>query len=260
MRSRMAVIFALLIAAAFAAFAIEAFRVTGVSLSVSEREYQGFCPHKFVFTGSITANRAGRVHYTWRRSDGATAKTFFLDFQAAGTKTVVYEWNLGGAMGSYPGSWVQIEVLAPNSRLSNRAVFDLTCLPQARGERKVYRVSGRVIAGGAHVDWLEGLQLKFKLVSGARMLSSCTAAINRDGICPYSLVVFNAPGTYRVIVEPVHPTDPAKFHLCFNSVDPASITVVLTREAPEANNKNFNLRWSWRHLDMHQEAFASPCW
>lgn len=260
MRIRMAVFIVIFFALASAAFAIEAFKVTGVSLSVSEREYRGFCPHKFVFTGRITVNRAGRVNYTWLRSDGARAKTFFLDFHVPGTQTVAYEWELGGAMGSYPGRWVQIEVLAPNSRLSNRAVFDLTCLPQVRLERKPYKVTGRAIAGGSHVDWLAGLQLKFKLVSGTRTVSSCTAAFDRDGICAYSLVVFNAPGSYRVVVEPVHPTDPDKFHLCFNSVDPAFHFVTLTEEAPEVTNKNFNLSWSWRHLDMNQEAFDSPCW
>ncbi len=260
MRARVAVFIALFLAVSAAASAIEAFKVTGVSLSVSEREHRGFCPHKFVFTGAITVNRAGRVHYTWRRSDGARAKTFFLDFQAPGTKPVTYEWELGGAAGSFPGYWVQIEVLAPNPRLSNRAVFDLTCLPQMRMERKAYKVTGRAIAGGSHVDWLAGLQLKFKLVSGTRTVSICTAAFTRDGICQYSLIVFNAPGTYRVTVEPVHPTDPDRFHLCFNSVDPAFHIVTLTEEAPEVNNKNFSLRWSWRHLDLNQEAFDSPCW
>ena len=260
MRIRMAAFIVIFLALASAAFAIKAFRVTGVSLSVSEREYRGFCPHKFVFTGSITVNRAGTVRYTWLHSDGAMSKTFGLDFDGPGTKPVTYEWELGGAMGSYPNRWVQLKVLVPNSLLSTRALFSLTCLPQVRLERKAYKVSGRAIAGGSHVDWLAGLQLKFKLVSGTRTLSTCTAAFNRDGICQYSLIVFNAPGTYRVTVETVHPTDPDKFHLCFNSVDPAFHFITLTDDAPEVSNKNFNLSWSWRHLDINQEAFDSPCW
>jgi hypothetical protein len=259
MRIRMAVFIAIFFVLASAAFAIEAFRVTGVSLSVSEREFRGFCPHKFVFTGRITVNREGTVRYTWLRSSGSVRKTFTLAFASAGTKTVTHEWELGGGIGKIDG-WARIEILAPNSLLSNKAVFELECLPQVRMERKAYKVSGRAIAGGAHADWLAGLQLKFRLISGTRTVSSCTAAFNRDGICPYSLVVFNAPGTYRVTVETVHPTDPAKFHLCFNSVDPAFHFVTLTEEAPEVTNKNFNLSWSWRHLDMHQEAFDSPCW
>lgn len=259
MRIRMAVFIVIFFVLASAAFAIEAFRVTGVSLSVSEREFRGFCPHKFVFTGRITVNREGTVRYTWLRSSGGVHKTFTLEFASAGTKTVTHEWELGGAMGKIDG-WARIEILAPNSLLSNKAVFELECLPQVRMERKPYKVTGRAIAGGAHADWLTGLRLKFKLISGTRTVSTCTAAIDRDGICPYSLVVFNAPGSYRVVVEPVHPTDPDKFHLCFNSVDPAFHFVTLTEEAPEVTNKNFNLNWSWRHLDMHQEAFDSPCW
>ncbi|MBN2346732.1 MAG: hypothetical protein JXO51_10125 [Candidatus Aminicenantes bacterium] len=250
---------ALFLAVGASVSAIEAFKVKRVSVSVSESEYKGFCPHTFVFTGRITTNREGTVRYTWLRSSGIPRKTYTLVFESAGTKTVTHEWELGGAMGKHEG-WARIEILAPNSLLSNQADFELECLPQVRLERKAYRVSGRVIAGGAHADWLEGLQLKVKLVSGARTLCTCTAAFNRDGICPYSLVVFNAPGTYRVTVEPVHPTDPEKFHLCFNGVDPAFITVRLIETAPVAINKNFNLNWSWRHLDMGQEAFDSPCW
>lgn len=260
MRVKTVLFIALFIAATAAAFPIEAFKVTGVSASVSEPEYRGFCPHKFVFTGRITVNREGTVRYTWLRSDDAPRKTYTLAFEAAGTKTVTHEWELGGAMGTLRDQWARMEVLAPNSLLSNKAMFDLECLPQMRMERKVYKVSGRAIAGGEHVAWLEGLQLKFKLVSGTRTVSSCTAAFTRDGICPYSLVVFNVPGSYRVVVEPVHPTDADKFYLCFNSVAPAFIIVTLTEEAPEAVNKNFDLVWSWRHLDMGEDHFDSPCW
>ncbi|HUU05323.1 MAG TPA: hypothetical protein VMZ49_05515 [Patescibacteria group bacterium] len=249
------------IAAGTAAFAIEAFKVTGVSVSVSEREYKGFCPHKFIFTGRITTNREGTVRYTWRRSDGIPGKIYTLVFESAGTKTVTHEWKLGGTMGKYEDYWAQIAILAPNSRTSNKAVFDLECLPQMRLERKAYRVSGRVIAlGGQHIEWLNGLQLKAKLSNGTRTVCSSTLTFGSDGICRYSLVVFNAPGRYRVTVEPVHPTDPDKFHLCYGSTDPAVIWVELTEAAPEAINKNFDLSWSWRHLDMGEEAFASPCW
>lgn len=260
MRVKTVLFIALSIVAVAAAFPIEAFKVTGVSASVSEPEYRGSCPHRFVFTGRITVNRPGTVRYRWLRSDGSAYPEKTLAFAAAGTKTVSDYWELGGAMGTYRDRWLRLEILAPNSLLSNKAVFELECIPQVRMERRIYKVSGRAIAGGSHVDWLAGLQLKFKLVSGTRTVSTCTAAFDRDGICPYSLVVFNAPGTYRVQVEPVHPTDADKFYLCFNSVDPAFAIVTLTEEAPEAANRNFNLAWSWRHLDMGEDHFDSPCW
>ena len=260
MRAKTVVFIALFIAASAAAFPIQAFKVTGVSASVSEREYRGFCPHRFEFTGRITVNREGTVRFRWLRSDGSANAEETLAFTEAGTKTVSTYWQLGGIMGTYRDRWMRIEILAPNSLLSNPAVFDLECLPQVRMERKAYRVSGRIITGGQHVEWLEGLQLKARLISGTRTVSTCTAAFNRDGVCSYSLVVFNAPGSYRVTVEPVHPTDPELFYLCFNSVDPAFIIVTLSEEAPEAAGQNFDLTWSWRHLDMGEDHFDSPCW
>ena len=249
------------IAVTLAVFPIEAFKVTGASLSVSEREYSGSCPHRFTFTGRITTNRGGTVRYRWLRSDGSRGAETALVFTMAGTKTVSTYWQLGGTMGTYPDRWMQLEITAPNSRTSNKAVFDLKCIPQVRLERKIYKVSGRVIAvGNSHVEWLNGLQVKVKLANGTRTVSTSTVTFANDGICRYTLILFNAPGRYRVTVEPVHPTDPAKFHLCYGSPDPATIWVELTEAAPEAINKNFDLSWSWRHLDMNQEAFDSPCW
>ena len=261
MRAKTVLLLVVFFIAATAVYSIIAFQVTAVSVSVSEPEYRGFCPHKFTFTGRITVNRAGSVRYTWVRSDKLPQKIHTLVFQSKGSKTVKHTWELGGkAMGTFRDRWAMIRILAPNARYSNKAEFDLTCLPQVQMVRKLYKVSGRVLAGGSHVDWLEGLRLRFKLVSGTRTISTTTGTFTRDGICLYALVTFNAPGSYRVVVEPVHPTDPEKFHLCFNSVDPAYIFVNLTAEAPQAINRNFNLRWSWRHLDMGQEAFDSPCW
>lgn len=248
-------------AAASAAFSIEAFKVTAVSISVSEPEYRGFCPHKFTFTGRITVNRPGQVRYTWVHSNKLPGKIHTLVFQSKGSKTVKHTWELGSkAMGTYRDQWAQLRILAPNNLFSKKAEFDLTCLGQVQMVRKIYKVSGGVFAGGSHVDWLEGLQLRFKLVSGTRTVSTHTGTFTRDGRCFYSLIVFNAPGSYRVVVEPVHPTDPDKFHLCFRSIDPAYIFVNLTEEAPQVINQNFHLNWGWRHLDMGQEAFDSPCW
>ncbi len=260
MRVKLLIFIFVFIAASLAAFPIEAFKVTAASASVSEPEFRGSCPHRFNFSGRITANREGTVRYRWLRSDGSAGAVETLAFTTAGTRTVATYWELGGTMGTYPDHWQRIEVTAPNSLLSNKAVFELECLPRMRMERKISRVSGRIIAGGPHVEWLNGLQLKVKLMSGTRVASSQTVAFGGGGIVDYSLVVYNAPGGYRVTVEPVHPTNPDLYYLCFDHVDPASILVELTEAAPEALNRNFDLTWSWRHLDMGQVAFASPCW
>lgn len=261
MRAKTVMLFVVFFIAASAVYSIVAFQVTAVSVSVSEPEYRGFCPHTFTFTGRITANRAGSVRYTWVRSDKLPQKIHTLVFQSKGSKTVKHTWELGGkTMGTFRDRWAMIRILAPNARYSNKAKFDLTCLPQVRMVRKMYKVTGQAMAGGSHVDWLEGLQLRFRLVSGARTICTTTGTFDSIGTCRYSLVAFNAPGSYRVVVEPVHPTNPEKYHLCFRSIDPAYIFVNLTEEAPESINNNFHVNWGWRHLDMNQEAFDGPCW
>lgn len=238
MRSRAASFIFVFIAFSLALFPIQAFKVTGVSVSVSETEYKGFCPHRFIFTGRITTNREGTVRYTWVRSDGAPRKTFTLDFPAAGTQIVTYEWELGGPMGKYKNYWAQIEVLAPNSKTSNQAEFDLECIPKFVAERKIYTVSGRLIAyagQAAFLEALEGCQLKVCLSSGGRVVKEQVVGLNRGGNSGYSLVLINAPGRYVLTVEPVHLTE----RMIWQRSDPANYAIELTEASPEANNKNF---------------------
>ena len=135
MRAKTVVFIALFIAASAAAFPIQAFKVTGVSASVSEREYRGFCPHRFEFTGRITVNREGTVRFRWLRSDGSANAEETLAFTEAGTKTVSTYWQLGGIMGTYRDRWMRIEILAPNSLLSNPAVFVLGVDPARQPQR-----------------------------------------------------------------------------------------------------------------------------
>ena len=262
MRVKMISFLFVFIAATLAVFPIESFKVTGVSVSVSESEYKGFCPHKFVFTGRITANREGTVRYTWLRSDGAPRKTYTLEFTAAGTKTVAHEWELGGAMGKYEDCWAQIEILAPNSRTSNKAAFDLECIPKMVVERKLYKITGTLVASistAIQFDWLEGLQLKVNLTDGTRLVKSQIITINSEAMGYYSFVLINAPGRYCVNVEPVHPTDPEKFFVCFERTEPASVWFDLTEASPD-HHQIFRLIWGWRHHDSDDEPWDSPCW
>jgi cytoskeletal protein RodZ len=46
------------------------------------------------FTGDITTNKAGTVHYNWQRSDGASTGDQTLAFNSAGTKQVTTSWTL----------------------------------------------------------------------------------------------------------------------------------------------------------------------
>jgi len=103
------------------------FTVTAVSVAVSESSFSGSCPHQFTFTGTITVNTAGTVEFKWLRSDGGIAPSQTLVFTSAGSQQVTTTWTFGGAGKRYTDFWQQIEVLAPNSMLSNQALFSLTC-------------------------------------------------------------------------------------------------------------------------------------
>lgn len=100
------------------------FQVTAVSVSVSPTSYTGTCPEKFTFAATITANGAGVVTYTWLRSDGAVSSPQTITFTGAGTQTVVATWTLSPAAFS---GWEQLQIISPNSLLSNQANFALMC-------------------------------------------------------------------------------------------------------------------------------------
>jgi len=243
MRTKLISFLFFFIAATLAVFPIEAFKVTGVSLSVSEREYTGACPHRFNFTGRITTNREGTVRYRWLRSDGGVGAEQTLVFATAATQTVSSTWELGGVMGTYRDRWMQIEVLAPNSRTSNQAEFDLKCIPQMQAVRKIYTISGRLISYAGQAPFLEildGGQLKVHVTSGGRTIKDQVVTLTASGIAEYSIVLINAPGSYRLTVEPVSLAD----RIIWQRTDPASIVVNLTEASPTAINNNFTFYYA----------------
>ena len=77
----------------------------------------------FVFTGTITDSKAGRVTYHWRLTSGRTAPRT-LSFAAAGTKTVRTTYRPAGGSGSGAGTLV---VTSPGAVSSNAARFTLAC-------------------------------------------------------------------------------------------------------------------------------------
>jgi hypothetical protein len=99
------------------------FAVTGVTARADPESYTGACPRKFAFTAQITVNGPGTVEYTWERSDGATAPTQSISFEAAGSRAVSDVWQLGAA-GSH---WKRVRIVKPNEMVSNNAGFTLTC-------------------------------------------------------------------------------------------------------------------------------------
>ena len=100
------------------------FRVEGAGIEATPTSYRGPCPGLIRFAGKIQASAAGRVKYTYFRSDGGTGPEGFVDFEGPGVKTVEYTWTLGG--GHFEG-WVAIRILFPNRYESNQAKFVLDC-------------------------------------------------------------------------------------------------------------------------------------
>ena len=104
------------------------FSVAGVGVEAVPTAYVGKCPGVITFKAKMQANAAGRVKYTWIRSDGATGPVEFIDFVEAGVLHVETTWTLGDAsvLPRYEG-WEQIKILSPAEMVSNKATFTLKC-------------------------------------------------------------------------------------------------------------------------------------
>jgi hypothetical protein len=105
-------------------------RVTAAQLRAVPPRYNGPCPARLRFPGTITTNGPAEVRYTWVSFDGGTWPEHALRFPAAGTKPVRENWQLG-APGQATHGWLQLRVLSPNTHESPRAVFQVAC-----GERR----------------------------------------------------------------------------------------------------------------------------
>ena len=104
------------------------FSVAGVGVEAVPTAYVGKCPGVITFKAKMQANAAGRVKYTWIRSDGATGPVEYIDFVEAGVLHVETTWTLGDAsvLPRYEG-WEQIKILSPAEMVSNKATFTLKC-------------------------------------------------------------------------------------------------------------------------------------
>ena len=104
--------------------------VTAVVLKADDGRPTGKCPLAVKFNGTVTADRAGVVTYTFTRSDGATGPSYALTFDKAGTMPVSTEWTLGDAsvLPHYEG-WVAIRIVSPTAMESSHDTgsFVLNC-------------------------------------------------------------------------------------------------------------------------------------
>jgi len=110
-------------------------------------------------------------------------------------------------------------------------------------ERKTYTISGRLISYATQAPLLEilnGGQLKVHLASGGRTIKDQVVTLTGSGIASYSIVLINAPGSYRLTVEPVGLSD----RIIWQRTDPVSIAVELTKASPTSTNQNFTFYYA----------------
>lgn len=101
--------------------------VTAARVSVDLAAYQGPCPAKLRFTGTITASAPLKVpvSYQWVRSDGVKGRKRSIRMTGT-TATVSDQWKLG-ASGQMMRPWSELHILSPNRLVSNQIGAQVLC-------------------------------------------------------------------------------------------------------------------------------------
>jgi hypothetical protein len=84
------------------------------------------CPVELIFHGEITTSRPTSVTYTWVDSRGRTWPEHHRRFSLAGGNAVTHKWKVGRP-GKPVDAWVQLKVISPESRVSNKVPVHFTC-------------------------------------------------------------------------------------------------------------------------------------
>ena len=101
--------------------------VTSVVVKISTINYQGSCPAKLTFTGTIntTGVPRGPITYQWIRSDNAKSPKRTVTMTGT-TVTVTEKWQVGRS-GEHMRLWARLQVLAPTAITSNQADGEVLC-------------------------------------------------------------------------------------------------------------------------------------
>ena len=99
--------------------------VTRVVAAARPPRYEGPCPARFEFVGTIYSSYPITVTYRWERSDHATGPVQSVRVQ--GTQNVVATWQLGGGPGRVFHGSETLHVLSPVNMYSNPANFSMFC-------------------------------------------------------------------------------------------------------------------------------------
>ncbi len=100
--------------------------ITGVTLNPASTLLQQTCPAVLVFHGHITTTRSASVTYTWVDSHGRTWPEHHRRLSLSGVSAVSHKWKLGKP-GKTVDEWVQLKVISPEPRLSNKVPVHFTC-------------------------------------------------------------------------------------------------------------------------------------
>lgn len=101
--------------------------ITGVQLSPASTLLEQTCPAVLVFHGHITTTRSALVTYTWVDSHGRTWPEHRRRFSLPGVNGVSHKWRLGKP-GRTVDEWVQLKVISPEQKLSNKVPVHFTCV------------------------------------------------------------------------------------------------------------------------------------
>jgi len=101
--------------------------ITAVTLNPASTLLQQPCPAVLVFHGDITTTRPATVTYTWVDSHGRTWPEHRRRLSLSGVSAVSHKWKLGRP-GRTVDEWVQLKVISPEQKLSNKVPVHFTCV------------------------------------------------------------------------------------------------------------------------------------
>ena len=101
--------------------------ITGVTLNPASTLLQQTCPVELVFHGNIATTRPTTVTYTWVDSHGRTWPEHRRRLSLSGVSAVSHKWKLGKP-GRTVDEWVQLKVISPEQKLSNKVPVHFTCV------------------------------------------------------------------------------------------------------------------------------------
>jgi len=101
--------------------------ITAVTLDPTSTRLQQGCPVHLLFHGHITTTRPASVTYMWVDSHGYPWPEHHRRFSLSGVNGVSHKWKVGKP-GKTVDEWVQLKVISPEMKLSNKVPVHFTCM------------------------------------------------------------------------------------------------------------------------------------